>query len=170
MCCHPSHSRSNGNVIGLPLSLPRHISKKRYWRLVSDRMKLRNFQSIEKPCNDDAHGYVVSSCSAMEHADYIHTAWGQRCSFRLTGQCEGLIRWSEQQSASRFFRLIIARPEAIGLCNQWKVKCCLISKNGFFLREVWPPRRAPILMSAVWKGHSGYGTINPLLWRRSNPI
>ena len=27
---------------------------------------------------------------------------GVRCSFCLTGQCEGLIRWSEQQSASRF--------------------------------------------------------------------
>ena len=37
------------------------FGKKRYWRLVSDYSKLRNFQSIRKPCNDDAHGYVIST-------------------------------------------------------------------------------------------------------------
>jgi hypothetical protein len=33
-----------GNVIGLPFGLPKLIDKKRYWRLVSDFMKLRTLQ------------------------------------------------------------------------------------------------------------------------------
>ena len=42
-------------------------NKKRYWRLVSDYLKLRTLQIIRRPCNGDAHGYVLSTCSATEH-------------------------------------------------------------------------------------------------------
>lgn len=52
--------QSTGNSINI---------KKRYWRLVSNFMKLRNFQSIMKPRNDDAHGYVISPHSVIECVD-----------------------------------------------------------------------------------------------------
>lgn len=53
------------------------------WFLTLETSNTSN--NIRKPCNDDAHGYVISSRSVMERADYIHTAWGPRCSFRCTG-------------------------------------------------------------------------------------
>ncbi len=44
--------------------------------------------------------------SKAQRAYYIHTsAWGfRRCSFRLDGQCEGLLAWDERQvQFPRFF-------------------------------------------------------------------
>ena len=100
--------QDNDSVIGLLISMPRHIDKKRYWRLVSDQLKLRNFQ--EQFCQATLQRWCSWVCSISAFRDgtwRIYTyGVGSRCLFRQNRQCEGLNWWSEHQCGFTLLYLI----------------------------------------------------------------
>ena len=83
--------------------------KKRCWRLVFDNWNFEHFIVNTEPCND-RRSWVCSSRyeayaavgSNMSKAGYIHTAWGLRCLFLLTGKFEDLSCGTGRRLAPRF--------------------------------------------------------------------
>ena len=68
-----------------------------------DLLELRDFQT---DCQKQSNGNAP--CDVYIHLLYTHLAWGfQRCSFRQSGQCEGLNRWNGHQNWLHVFISVV---------------------------------------------------------------
>ena len=103
-------SRRQGSWVGDDI-----MEKAFTWRFGFDASELRNFNVNQKQSNGEClMGMFMALLCYIGRDDsyssqgvvYTYRREASRCSFRLTGQCEGLEAWSEQQVlASRFFYL-----------------------------------------------------------------
>ena len=95
-----------------------YILKRRLlWRFVLDIWESRKFLSVKDKATVNVHrdmlltyaftrSYILLYRNVRGMVQHI-SAWASRCSFRLTGQCESLQVWDEQQVRTPTFEPVL---------------------------------------------------------------
>ena len=110
-----------------------------FWRMRTSQLH----QLVKNKATETPHGvyYIHFSHSPlhlfakelMVGTIYTHT-WGfQRCSFRLTGQCEGLHAWNEHQDWLHVFLFVCKHHLKLSVKKELLAKTFFIHENNTYI-------------------------------------